>query len=134
MALPFEFALDGPPASQQARRRSLVQQWMQNVRSAAQRHWDGSPPASGPVMVSIVYVFDSTPMDVDNIPKPILDALIGLVYFDDSQVIDLTCRMRRWDPDLRNATPSPVFDEFLHNHSEFVYVRASDASGLETPL
>ena len=83
-------------------------------------------------MVSIVYVFDSTPMDVDNIPKPILDALIGLVYFDDSQVIDLTCRMRRWDPDLVTQHRPRFLMNFAH--SEFVYVRASDASGLETPL
>ena len=56
MALPFEFALDGPPASQQARRRSLVRQWTQNVRDAAERRWDGSPPVDEPVMVSIFYI------------------------------------------------------------------------------
>ena len=33
MALPFEFALEGPPVSQQTRRRALVRQWTQTVRN-----------------------------------------------------------------------------------------------------
>ncbi len=78
-------------------------------------------------MVSIFYVFDSTPMDADNVPKPILDALTGLVYSDDSQVTDLICRIRHWDGALRTTRVSPVFDEFLRDHSEFVYVLVSDA-------
>ena len=134
MPLPFEFALEGPPVSQQARRQSRRRSWTQDVREAAKQEWGDSPPVGDAITAYIVYIYDRVPIDVDNIPKPILDALTGLIYSDDSQVIDLTCRMRRWDPDLRNATPSPVFDEFLRNHSEFVYVRASDAPGLETPL
>ncbi len=134
MALPFEFALDGPPASQPARRRSLVRQWTQNVRDAAERRWDGSPPVDEPVMVSIFHIFDSTTMDVDNIPKPVLDALKGLVYPDDREVTDLLCRKRRWNRALRTATPSPVFNEFLRNHKEFIYVRVSDALDPGEPL
>lgn len=134
MALPFEFALDGPPVSQQARRRFRVSQWTQNVRGSAERRWDGSPPVGGPVMVDILYIFDSVPFDVDNIPKPILDALKGLVYADDSQITDLTCRKRPWRRLLRTAAPSPVFDEFLYHRNEFIYVRISDSPGLETPL
>jgi Holliday junction resolvase RusA-like endonuclease len=33
-------------------------------------------------------------MDIDNIPKPISDALQGLVYLDDEQVTDVLCRKR----------------------------------------
>ena len=129
MALPFEFALEGPPVSQQTRRRALVRQWTQHVRNAAEQRWDGSLPGTGPVMVSILYVFDRGAFDVDNIPKPILDGLKGLVYLDDIQITDLICRKRRWDRVLRMATPSSMFDEFLRGHSEFVYVRVSDAPG-----
>ncbi len=35
-------------------------------------------------MVTITYVYDEVPLDVDNIPKPILDALKGLVFSDDN--------------------------------------------------
>ena len=134
MALPFEFALEGSPVSQQTRRRALLRQWTQNVRNAAERHWDGGAPAAGDIAVSIVYVFDGDPLDVDNIPKPVLDALKGLVYLDDSQVTDLICRKRRKRNNLRTAQASPVFDEFISNYNQFIYVRISDAPGAEVPL
>ena len=44
--------------------------------------------------MTITYFHGSDPLDVDNIPKPILDALKGLVYSDDSHVSDLLCRKR----------------------------------------
>ena len=134
MALPFEFALEGPPVSQQTRRRALVRQWTQSVRNAAEQHWDGSLPVTGPVMVSIFYIFDRGAFDVDNIPKPVLDALKGLVYLDDTQITDLICRKRPWNGVLHTATPPSVFNEFLRDHNEFVYVRVSDAPSSGEPL
>jgi crossover junction endodeoxyribonuclease RusA len=40
-------------------------------------------------------------MDIDNLPKPILDALKGLVYLDDTQITDVVCRKRNLHSDLR---------------------------------
>ena len=129
MALPIEFALEGSPVSQQTRRRALLRQWTQNVRNAAERHWDSRAPAAGNVAVSIVYIFDADPLDVDNIPKPIMDALKGLIYSDDNQVTDLICRKRRKSSNLRDAQNSPVFDEFFSNYNQFIYICVSDAPG-----
>ena len=42
----------------------------------------GGPPRA--IVETITYFFDGAALDVDNIPKPILDALKGVVYFDDS--------------------------------------------------
>ncbi len=120
--------------SQQTRRRARLRQWSSDVRSTAERRWDGSPPVAGPVMISVVYVFDTTPLDVDNIPKPILDALKGLVYCDDSQVTDLLCRVRNWNGSLRATRPSPTFDKFLRIYNQFTYVRIVDAPTLGDPL
>ncbi len=129
MVLPIEFALEGSPVSQQTRRRALLRQWTQNVRNAAERHWDSRAPAAGNVAVSIVYIFDADPLDVDNIPKPIMDALKGLIYSDDNQVTDLICRKRRKSSNLRDAQNSPVFDEFFSNYNQFIYICVSDAPG-----
>ena len=134
MALPLEFALEGSPVSQQTRCQARLRQWSADVRSTAERHWDGSPPVAGPVMISVAYIFDSTPIDVDNIPKPILDALTGLVYSDDSQVTDLICRVRNWHRSLRTTMPSRAFDEFLRNYNQFTYIRIVDAPTLGDPL
>jgi Holliday junction resolvase RusA-like endonuclease len=38
---------------------------------------------TGMVMLQITYFYDSIAIDVDNIVKPIQDAIIGLVYVDD---------------------------------------------------
>lgn len=134
MALPFEFALEGPPVSQQTRRRALVRQWTQIVRNAAEQHWDRSLPGTGLVMISILYVFDRDAFDVDNIPKPILDGLKGLIYLDDTQIIDLICRKRRKSGDLHVEGQSLLFDESLSKHSQFLYIRVTHASEAEVSL
>ena len=134
MALPFEFTLEGPPVSQQARRGERIRQWTQDVRNAAEYYWDGSPPVVGAIMVSIVYIFDSVQLDVDNIPKPILDGLKGLVYADDGQITDLICRKRDKNDDFQISGQSPVFIEFLSQRTEFLYIRISDAPISEVSL
>ena len=45
-------------------------------------------------MLQITYFYDSVIMDVDNIVKPIQDAIIGLAYIDDDQVTDFFVRKR----------------------------------------
>ena len=64
--------------------------------------WGVEQPFVGDVMVTITYLYNrgSIDIDVDNIPKPILDALKGLVYSDDSQVTDLLCRKRRYGVEI----------------------------------
>ena len=41
-------------------------------------------------MIAITHFYGGASMDVDNIPKPVLDALEGLVYVDDEQLTDMT--------------------------------------------
>jgi len=134
VALPFEFALEGPPVSQQTRRRTLLRRWTQSVRNAAQQRWDGSQPVAGPLMVNILYIFDRGAFDVDNIPKPILDALKGTIYLDDTQITDLICRKRRKSDDLHVVGQSFLFDEFLSEHGQFLYIRVNDAPEPEVSL
>ena len=53
---------------------------------AAQAAWGTDPPLDVEVMVQLTYFHESAPLDVDNMIKPIQDALIGIVYVDDKQV------------------------------------------------
>ena len=49
------------------------------------RYWTSSHvPADGPICITLVYLYDEVALDVDNILKPIQDALVGLVFSDDS--------------------------------------------------
>lgn len=61
-------------------------------------------------------------MDVDNIPKPIVDALEGLVYMDDKQLTDITCRKRDLNSSLRVTNPSTVLAEGLGRRNDFLYI------------
>ena len=131
MALPFEFVVSRAPVSQQARRRERVREWIQDVRAVAARHWGVEPAFDRAVTVIITYFYDGTLLDVDNIPKPILDALKYLVYSDDGEVTDLLCRKRTLDDGLNIADPSPVLKEAFGQRREFVHVIVIESSTLE---
>ena len=126
MSLPFEFVVPGPPVSQQARSSSR-RAWAGTVLRAAQGRWDASTPVEGDVMVAITCFFDGNSLDVDNIPKPMLDALNGIVYVDDTQVTDLLCRKRAMGGELRIEHPSSVLLETLDRGEQFLHVAVTEA-------
>ena len=113
--------------SQQARRRNRVRAWTRAVRTAAGEDWTAESPVVGSVAVAITYFYDRDPLDVDNIPKPILDALKGLVYSDDSQVSDLLCRKRALseEPGIENASPALL--EFLGHAEPVLHIAVTEA-------
>ena len=82
-------------------------------------------------MLTITYFHEGNSLDVDNIPKPILDALKDLVYSDDAQVTDLVCRKRNLNGDLRIENLSSVLAEGFNRGNEFLYVVVEDAPDQE---
>lgn len=87
--LPFEFTIKGPPVSAQTRNKRRLQTWKADVKSAAQRQLSASSSVvDDHVTVSITYYYDGESPDVDNIIKPIQDALIDVIYNDDNQVVE----------------------------------------------
>ena len=131
MPIPFEFVIDRTPVSQQARRRDLVKAWSHDVRSVAEQSWDAASPFGGEVKVVITYFFKEGAPDVDNIPKPILDGLKGLVFADDNQITDLFCRKRDLNRDLRFQNPSTVLVETLRRSDQFLHITVANALSLE---
>ena len=122
VAIPFELTVYGIPVSQQTRKRCRLKEWRQDVCSAAKREWTEEPSDFGPLMVTITYVYDEVILDVDNIPKPILDALKQVVFSDDSQVTDMLCRKRDLNADLQVQAFSPVLSEALARSAPFVHI------------
>ena len=82
-------------------------------------------------MVTITYFFHGAALDVDNIPKPILDALVGLTYSDDSQVSDILCRKRDRNRNLTFQNPSPLLLASLQSPNQFLHVVVANAPSLE---
>ncbi len=93
------------------------------MRRVAEQTWpSGELPVTEPVMLTITYFFERTAMDIDNIPKPIADALQGLVYVDDTQLTDILCRKRDLNADLRIINPSSVLAEGFAQGTEFLHI------------
>ncbi len=64
---------------------------------------------------------------MDNIPKPILDALKGLVYVDDNQVTDLVCRKRYLNDEMEILTDLASLERALSSRIEFLHIVVEDA-------
>lgn len=140
VSLPFEFIVDGSPVSQQAKKASRRRAWQSDVAAAAARPWQARPAVVEDCAVTINYFcFDTTEdrrhsLDVDNVPKPILDALKGLVYVDDKQVIDVVCRRRNLFEDLRTDNLAPFLTAYVLGPDPFVYVAIATADSRELSL
>jgi crossover junction endodeoxyribonuclease RusA len=81
--------MKGPPISVNVREhnKGRYRKWIETVRAAAKAQWPkGQMPTSQEVVAVLTNYYSAIPPDVDNIVKPILDALKGLVYNDDNQV------------------------------------------------
>lgn len=125
---PCEFVLPQRPVSQQARRRARLREWQQLVAGHARLAMEEPRAlATEPVALRLLYLYDEIAVDVDNILKPILDALIGIVLEDDAVVTDVEIRRRRRGTAFSLATVSPVLAAGLALGHEFVYVALSDA-------
>ncbi len=131
MPIPFELIMEQAPVSSQTRRRQRLHEWRQELERAARPIWATEAPVAVPVSVTITYFFDDTPVDVDNLPKPILDALKGLVFRDDSQVYDLLCRKRNRADNLWIVEPSQGLLDALDSYRQVLHIKVTAAQNQE---
>ncbi len=128
----FEFTVEGTPVSQQTRRRERLREWKMTVRREAEKYWSSEQTiATGVVMLQITYFYFSVAMDVDNIVKPIQDAMIGLAYDDDNQITDILVRKRRLSNSFDVENLSTVLLDSFARKTEFVYIFLTDAPDQE---
>lgn len=90
----FRFIVPGVPVSVQAKRAESKESWKKSVRIAA---LNGKPPGwehqkVDKCIVYISYFFRDGAVDLDNIIKPILDAMIDVAYSDDRKVSAIVLR------------------------------------------
>ncbi|MGY5533315.1 RusA family crossover junction endodeoxyribonuclease [Streptomyces sp. C-3] len=121
--LPWECVVHGVPASLQSK-GSTRARWKAAVSAAARLRWPaGEATLAVPVQVAITYFFEGSALDVDNMLKPIQDALIGVVLEDDKHVTDVRGAKR----DLANAfvvkgMSRVMADGFISN-GPFVHIK-----------
>lgn len=133
----FEFTVIGIPKSVGGggrKSRKNLKAWTERVRSAALSSVDAPAYASAdPLSVRITYYYwQVTDLDVDNIAKPVLDALVDIVYSDDSQVEEVTIRKTDHSRDLGMLDPSSKLAALLYRERHFIHVRCFGTPITET--
>jgi len=119
----FEFVVEGPPVSAQARRKRVRESWKAKVAAAAQSLWvRETPPIASDVSVTITHFHEGAPGDVDNISKLIIDGMKGVVIADDRQISDLVLQRRALAGPYVVTSPTPEITRGLALSREFVHI------------
>lgn len=129
----FEFVIQGPPGAPvnaKEHNPKRYKRWINAIRITASDRWpaDREPIISGTISVSTTNFYLVTrdrphPPDVDNLLKPILDGMNGVVYQDDGQVYRVISD--RFDLAQLVLSPSPALAEGLARYQELLHIRVS---------
>ena len=120
---PFEFIIKGIPISFQSKKPKKILKWKNKVRDAAKLSWKPFlPPFTGELEMEIFYFFNGDPPDVDNIIKPIQDALEKLVYDDDKRIVSVKSKKIRIGGSYQLSGISPDVVKSIIEGDDFVYV------------
>jgi crossover junction endodeoxyribonuclease RusA len=122
----FEFIVEGPAVSLKAKKTNSkrYQKWIKIVRAAAKAKWPGDrkPVRSHAITVHITNYYSLAPPDVDNIIKPILDALQPDVYVDDQQVVRVISEKFDLTYIESVTNPSPLLAAGLEEYTELLHI------------
>jgi crossover junction endodeoxyribonuclease RusA len=85
----LDVCIHGQPVSWRTKRRAAFDVWIEKVRRECMASWTaGRPPIEGRVRLRVTHYYEVRVGDMDNIRKPIQDALQGIAYRNDTQVDD----------------------------------------------
>lgn len=125
---PLEFTVFGRPVSLQAKRPESLREWKDRVIAASRNAPpDGHFANQGPLAVTLYYFPDSEMQgDIDNIVKPILDAMEKHVYLSDHQVHRIV--VQKFDPGnvFSFSRPTIALGNAISQPKPTLYVRLSD--------
>ena len=123
---PIEFLVAGTPVSTQSRSSRSRDAWKERIRAASNQVIPRPHFASDERLSVAIYYFPRRPMqgDIDNIVKPILDALSSHVFLDDRQVERVV--VQKFEPGhiFPFARPSEVLEMAIETTA--LYVRSSN--------
>jgi hypothetical protein len=117
----FDLCVHGQPVSAQSGRRDLLDAWKQRVRTECKARWQGAP-LQGDVRLRVTYFGERFRIDVDNLKKPIQDALQTVAYTDDRQVTDSEGRRRDINDAFRVRYISASLALAFSNGTPFVHI------------
>lgn len=125
---PIEFIVRGTPVSLQAKRPEAREEWKEIVKTASASAIPQPHYASEDRMAVTLYYLPGGSMqgDVDNIVKPILDALSRHIFLDDRQVERVVVQKFESGNMFEFTQPTVTFSEALGGERPLLYVRISN--------
>lgn len=125
---PIEFIVQGTPVSLQAKRAASRAAWMERVKAASTGALPEYHMASSNRMSVTLFFLPPEEMqgDIDNIVKPILDAMCRHVFIDDKQVERVV--VQKFEPGrvFSFTDPSETFAKALAGAKPALYVKVSN--------
>ena len=125
----FELLLPRRPVSLQAKR---LQAWKSYVRAEAARRWTVAPSDAESFRLTLVYLCNTSPVDIDNIIKPIQDALETVVYPADELITDVDSHRRLFTEPFDLTSLPALLIQGIAQQTECVYVRVQ--AGATQPI
>lgn len=130
----FELLLPRRPLSHQAKNSANKQAWRNYIYGRAFSIWKQTPISSGALHFTVVYLCESDPSDINNVIKPIQDALNSLVYSDDSLIWDISGHMRLLSEPIDIVGLPEQLQEAIIRGLECVYIRITESSELNLEI
>jgi crossover junction endodeoxyribonuclease RusA len=124
----LEFVVLGPPVSNQSKNAAQLTAWRTAVEGEARKAWTNAP-LTGKLKAILInfHQGDSPNVDVDNMSKPIHDAMNNIAYDDDRQIRQAEIAHVRIDSPVVVVGVSKIIVDALQAGNPFVYVRIEDA-------
>lgn len=126
---PLEFSVHGTAVSFQAKKRASVEQWKDRVKEASRSVLpEGHFAYQNQISVTLFYFPEAEmPGDVDNIVKPVLDAMCKHIYKDDHQVERVV--VQKFEPGkvFQFSSPSEALTKAIRGEKPLLYIRLSNS-------
>jgi Holliday junction resolvase RusA-like endonuclease len=131
MAMYLEFVVFGTPISNQqstAQGKANLTAWRGTIAGRARNQWT-RPLLTGDLKAILINFYDGNKpsVDVDNMSKPILDAMQNVVYADDRQIVQAELAHSQIGAAYSVAGVRRIIVNALQAGNHFVYVRLEDA-------
>lgn len=133
---PFEFFVEGRSAFAANTKTAQASGVEGLCADRGRKALAGSRTYEGALKLTVVYYHEGPAVssDLDNMIKPIQDALEGLVYRNDRQITDAQMRKTNIDGRFRLRRISSVYARAFGSGKEFVYIRIEEAPNHEELL
>lgn len=129
---PFEFFLQGTPVSLQTKNRASADRWKARVSTHAKQRIDEICDfywiEERTLCLTILLFFqDPPPGDIDNLIKPIMDAMCGILYIDDRCIERVVIqRFVTTEFPMELNAPTEQLQSAVETEFPVVYIRIDD--------